>query len=111
MLERWGHFVYRRRWPVLLAALVAIVFAAVWGTGVFSALRVAGGFTTPGSDSMRAAQLAERGIGRTEADVVILYRSGDRTVDNPAFKRAVVGAVAGLPRDKVVSATDRKSVV
>lgn len=39
MLERWGHFVYRRRWAVLVTALVAILFAGAWGTGVIGALQ------------------------------------------------------------------------
>jgi hypothetical protein len=50
MFEAWGRFVYRRRRLVLLVAAVAVVGAALWGTGVFGALQSGGGFTAPGSE-------------------------------------------------------------
>src|SRR5436853_53456 len=45
MFEAWGRFVYRRRRLVLLVAAVAVVGAALWGTGVFGALQSGGGLT------------------------------------------------------------------
>jgi uncharacterized membrane protein YdfJ with MMPL/SSD domain len=101
MFEAWGRFVYRRRRWVLVAALAAITFAAVWGTGLFSALKSSGGFEAPGSGSDRATQISERNLGRGGADVVVLYRSQDRTVDDPAYHAAVTGALAALPPGKV----------
>ncbi|TDC78188.1 MMPL family transporter [Actinomadura sp. 7K507] len=80
-----------------------LAFAAVWGTGVFGALTSAGGFDTPGSESAKAAQIAERDLGRDAADVVILYQGGT-TVDDPAYRAAVERALAGLPPDRVASA-------
>jgi RND superfamily putative drug exporter len=82
----------------------ALVFAGVWGTGVFGALTSSGGFDTPGSESAKAAQVAEQDLGRDEADVVVLYR-GRTTVDDPAYRTAVEGALAALPKDKIASAT------
>ncbi|MEU6039377.1 MMPL family transporter [Actinomadura sp. NPDC047616] len=102
MLERWGRLAYRRRRPVLVLGALALVAAAVWGTGVFGALTGAGGFETPGSESARAAEIAERDLGRDEADVVVLYRAPQgRTIEDPAFRSAVTGALAALPKDKV----------
>ncbi|TDC55097.1 MMPL family transporter [Actinomadura sp. KC345] len=103
MFDRWGRWVHRRRRWVLAAAGAALVFAGVWGTGVFGALSSAGGFDTPGSESAKAAQIAERELGRDEADVVILYE-GDMTVDDPAYRASVERALAGLPPGKVASA-------
>src|SRR5512139_2086339 len=105
MFEAWGRFVYRRRRPVLLVTLAALVFAAIWGTGVFGALKSAGGFDTPGSESYQAAQTAEREFGRSQADVVILYRSPGRTVDDPAYKAAVTSALNALPKDRIAATT------
>ncbi|MEW2357234.1 MMPL family transporter [Spirillospora sp. NPDC029432] len=106
MFERWGRWTYRRRRPVLAAALVAMVAAAVWGTGVFGALDASGGFGTPGSGSARAAAVAERELGRDAADVVVLYDApGGRTVDDPAYRAAVESALAALPDGKVAAAT------
>ena len=102
MFERWGRWVHRRRRWVLAAAGAALVFSAVWGTGVFGALTSAGGFDTPGSESAKAAQVAERDLGRDEADVVVLYQ-GRTTVDDPAFRASVERALAALPQDKIAS--------
>jgi RND superfamily putative drug exporter len=72
----------------------------VWGTGVFGALSSSGGFDTPGSESAKATQIAERDLGRDTADVVILYQ-GKTTVDDPAFRTEVEKALAALPSGKV----------
>jgi len=104
VFEAWGRFIYRRRRLVLLAAVVAVAGAAVWGTGVFGSLQSGGGFTAPGSQSEQASNLATRAFGRDTADVVVLYRSATMTVADPAYRRAVTGALAALPRDKVLSA-------
>ncbi|MFB4297129.1 MMPL family transporter [Actinomadura sp. NTSP31] len=102
MFERWGRWVHRRRRWVLAVAGAALVFAGVWGTGVFGALTSSGGFDTPGSESARATQVAERDLGRDQADVVILYtgRPG-MTVDDPAYKASVDRALAAIPKDRV----------
>ncbi|MEU8799645.1 MMPL family transporter [Spirillospora sp. NPDC048819] len=100
MFDRWGRWVHRRRRWILAVAGAALVFAGVWGTGVFGALTSSGGFDTPGSESAKAAQIAERDLGRDAADVVILYQGGT-TVDDPAYRAAVERALSGLPADKV----------
>ncbi|CNE20949.1 transporter [Mycobacterium tuberculosis] len=101
MFDRWGRWVHRRRRWVLAAAGVLLVFAGVWGTGVFGALSSSGGFETPGSESTKARQIAEQSLGRDAADVVILYK-GDTTVDDPSYRSSVERALAALPQDKVV---------
>ncbi|REE98720.1 RND superfamily putative drug exporter [Thermomonospora umbrina] len=105
MLERWGRLMYRRRWAVLAASLAALIFAGVWGTGVFGAMTSADGFRTPGSESAEAVAAAERGLPRTEADLVVLYEDprGGR-VDDPAFRAAVAGSLAALPKERVAAA-------
>ncbi len=104
MFDRWGRWVHRRRRWVLAVVGAALVFAGVWGTGVFGALTSSGGFDTPGSESAKAAQVAEQDLGRDEADVVVLYR-GRTTVDDPAYRTSVEQALAALPKDKVTVVT------
>ncbi|SNS08123.1 MMPL family transporter [Actinomadura mexicana] len=104
MFDRWGRWVHRRRRWVLAAAGAALVFAAVWGTGVFGALTSSGGFDTPGSPSATAERIAERDLGRGGADVVVLYQGGT-TVDDPSYRASVERALAALPPDKVAKAS------
>ena len=100
MTEMLGRFAYRRRWLVLAAATAFLAVAVAWGTGVFGRL-TSGGFEDPGSESARAAAVAAADLGRDDADVVVLYRSTDRTVDDPAYRQAVTGTLAALPTDAV----------
>jgi uncharacterized membrane protein YdfJ with MMPL/SSD domain len=100
MLERLGRVAYRRRWLVLAAALAFLAVAGAWGTGVFARL-TSGGFDDPGSQSARAAAVAAADLGRDDADVVVLYRSEERTVDDPTYRQAVTGTLAALPPDAV----------
>jgi len=83
MFEALGRVMYRRRRWVVALSLAFVAFAGIWGTGVFGAM-TSGGFEDPDSESSEAAQLAARDLGRDGADVVVLYRSDDLTVDDPA---------------------------
>src|ERR1035438_10496961 len=103
MFEAWGHMVYRRRRLVLVIAALGVIFAAVWGTGVFGSLQSAGGFSDPGSQSQQEANLAGSTFGPDAGDVVVLYSSPAQTVTSPAFRSAVTGALAALPRSRVAS--------
>jgi RND superfamily putative drug exporter len=96
MFEALGRVMYRRRRLVVALSLAFVVFAGVWGTGVFGAM-TSGGFNDPDSESTRAVQLAERELGRGGGDVVVLYSSDDRTVDDPAYADAVEQSLSDLP--------------
>jgi trehalose monomycolate/heme transporter len=100
MFEALGRVVYRRRWIVLAATVAFLAFAGMWGTRVFGSL-TGGGFEDPDSDSYRAAQVAEQQLGRDQADVIVLYRSAERTVDDPGFRQAVTATLDRLPDDVV----------
>jgi len=102
-LETWGHIVYRRRRLVLVIALLGMVFAGIWGTGVFSKLQTAGGFNAPNSQSEQASSLATNAFGRDAGDIVVLYSSTTLTTASPAFRSAVTSTLAALPHSKVES--------
>src|SRR4051794_6178093 len=104
MFEVLGRVIYRRRRWVVALSLAFVVFAGVWGTGVFSHM-TGGGFEDPGSESSKAAQVAFRELGRDSADVVVLFRSADRTVDDPAFDTAVTDSLAALPQEAIERTT------
>ncbi len=103
-MERWGRWVARHRWVVLVSGLVAVLLAAAWGTGVFGELSD-GGFEDPDSESARASALIADTFGPTQADVLVLYSSPDGlAVDDPAFERAVRSTIGALPGEEVASA-------
>jgi uncharacterized membrane protein YdfJ with MMPL/SSD domain len=103
MFQAWGHLVYRRRRLVLAIAGIAVVFAGVWGTGVFAKLQTAGGYTAPNSQSQHEAELASRAFGRDTGDVAVLYSSNTLTTSSPAFKSAVTTTLSKLARSRVQS--------
>ena len=82
---------------------LAVVAAAVWGTGVFGALQSAGGFAPPDSQSQQEAALAARTFGRDAGDVVLVYASKDQTVHSAAYRSAVTLSLARLPRSRVTA--------
>jgi trehalose monomycolate/heme transporter len=104
MFEAWGQIIFRRRRLVLAVATVAVVFAAIWGTGVFGKLQSAGGFAPPASQSEQEASHAAAVFGRDAGDVVLLYSSATQTVHSPAYRAAVTSSLARLPRSRVLSA-------
>ena len=101
MFEVWGCIVQRRRWLVLAFGRIGVAVAAAWGTGVFRSLQSSGGFAPPHSQSQTASDVIARASVRGDADVVVLYRSAARTVDDPSYRAAVTGILAALPTAKV----------
>jgi RND superfamily putative drug exporter len=71
---------------------------------VFGSL-ISSGFEDPHSESAKALTQVENTVGRDAADVVVLYRDGGRTVDDPAFRAAVQEHLAGLPSSLVADTT------
>ena len=88
MFEAWGRALYRKRRLALIAALIFVAFAGVWGTGVFAKLSSGNSFTPPDSQSQHEQNLADQIFGRNEADVVVLYQSPGMTVGDQAYRQA-----------------------
>ncbi|MGO8957757.1 MAG: MMPL family transporter [Streptosporangiaceae bacterium] len=104
MFEAWGRMLFRNRRLVLALAGLGVVVAAIWGTGVFSALQSAGGFAPPNSQSQHEANLSARTFGRGAGDAVVLYTSKTATVRSAAYRSAVTRSLGRLPRDRVIAA-------
>lgn len=104
MLERWGGTVARRRWLIVALSALLIGIGGAWGTGVFGSL-ANGGFEDPGSESYRATERIEQTVGRQGADVIALYTSENRTVDDPAVRSAVERTLSALPAGAVTRAS------
>ncbi|TDC25351.1 MMPL family transporter [Streptomyces sp. 8K308] len=108
MFSWLGRCAYGRRRGLLIAAALFVVLAGVWGSGVFSAMG-SGGYTAPDAEANRANALLEEHFGHQPGDVdaVAVYTdpTGELTVDDPDFERAVTAALARLPESEVVSST------
>ena len=98
MFAKWGSLAYRRRWVVLVATVLLSVTGGVWGLGVFDRLSQ-GGYEAPGSEAVRARQVAEEAFGRQGGDVLVVYRGA---VTNPAVAKKITDRLRALPTDAVL---------
>jgi len=105
MLASLGGALYRARWIVLAAGLVAVLGAALFGSGLFPLLK-AGGFEDPHSQSSQARNLLDQQLGGSSSDVVLLLRSDTLTATDPAFASAAQRLLDPLrTRPEVASVT------
>ncbi|MFD3687851.1 MMPL family transporter [Nocardiopsis sp. NPDC058631] len=96
LFGRIGLGAHRWRWAVLTVTALFAVFAAVWGSGVFSDVSESG-FEDPGSESSEATRVLEDELGHDDVDIVAVYRSDEIQVDNPTFAAAVQRIADGMP--------------
>ncbi|HEV8190139.1 MAG TPA: MMPL family transporter [Ktedonobacterales bacterium] len=105
MLATLGRALFRARWFVLVAGLVVVLGAALFGSGLFPLLK-AGGFEDPNSQSAQAQDLLDRQLGGSSSDVVILMRSDTLAATDPAFAGAAEQLLDPLrSRPEVASVT------
>lgn len=95
---RFGGWVARHRWPVLIGYLVVFVIVGVFGVRVFGAMQT-GGFDDPASDSARAATVLAEEFG-TRDPVVVLAIESPEGVDAGATQAQSllddIGQVSGV---------------
>ena len=98
-------FVYRRRWPVLIAGLLFLIASGVYGTTLFEQLK-SGGFYDPAADSTRVMNALHDQLGRDQASLLVLFEAKNReTVDSPAFQKAVEATLAKVQGKEGVGTT------
>jgi uncharacterized membrane protein YdfJ with MMPL/SSD domain len=104
MMQTWGRLVARRAWAVLIAGLVLVAAAAVFGLGVFGSLS-SGGFDNPASESARSLAIERATFTGQDADVVVIYSSASMKVSDPAFRQSVSNVIRGLPKGSIQRVT------
>lgn len=97
MFAAIGRTAARRRWTVVVGAVLFVALSGFWGAGAFGSFGGGAGFDDPYSESAEANQLLTGPIGRYATDIVVMYTSPDRTVDDPAFEAAVTEAASRIP--------------
>src|SRR5674476_1161840 len=100
MMQRWGHFVARRAWTVLIAGLVLVAAAAVFGLGVFGSLS-SGGYHDPASASARSLVKENATFTSHDAGIVVIYSSPSMKVSDPGFQSSVSNVIKGLPKGSI----------
>jgi trehalose monomycolate/heme transporter len=104
MMQRWGHFVARRAWTVLIAGLVLVAAAAVFGLGVFGSLS-SGGYDDPASASARSLVKEHATFTSHDADIVVIYSNPSMKVSDPGFQSSVSNVIKGLPKGSIQRVT------
>ncbi|MFI7637610.1 MMPL family transporter [Nonomuraea sp. NPDC049400] len=104
MFAAIGRFAVRRRWWVVAAALVVTVVGGLFGSTAMGLFTGGAGFVDPRSESNRADELLESTFAHDGVDVIVVYESRTRTVDDPAFASAIATVVGRLPAAKVGAA-------
>ena len=105
MLAKFGGMIYRTRWLVLVLALLIVMGAVVFGSGLFGSLK-SGGFNDPASESSRAQTLLDTKLGGATADVVILMSNSSLKATDTTFMDAATHMLSKLKaRPEVASIT------
>ena len=95
-MEPLANLVYRRPWTILALSFVAVVVAALAGSGVLGKLQ-GGGFSDPASESVRATDTLIHRFGVAEPNLVLLVTArGAAGVDDPAVSAEAVALVHRL---------------
>ena len=89
---RFGGWVARHRWPVLVGYLIVFVIVGVFGVRVFGAMQ-SEGFDDPASDSARAATALAEEFGTRDPVVVLAIESPDGVDAGAEQAQALLGDI------------------
>jgi len=97
MLARWGNFVYRRRWVVLV---LSVGFVALSIAGVLKGSSPSFNGNTTGTESASADQLVKEQLPAQNAhSLTLLYRSSTMTAGDATFQAALQESIRPLRAD------------
>src|SRR5215471_14238032 len=100
MLARWGNFVYRRRWVVLVLSVGFVVLSIA---GVLKGSSPSFNGNTTGTESASADQLVKEQLPAQNAhSLTLLYRSSTMTAGDPTFHAALQASIQPLQADSRV---------
>src|SRR5215469_8090324 len=105
MFARWGHFVYRWRWAIVVVSMVLL------GVSIYGL--IAGGTLSSGNSTSslleadRAATLINDQLSTSKtggSDFLLIFSSSDRLATDPVYRTEVENALAPIQQDPRVTA-------
>src|SRR3982074_97210 len=110
MFDRWGLFVYRRRWAVLFvsAVLLGLSVAGILTGGTLAGNGGFGGHLGGGKKAKLIAAEIQPDLGPapTGSGMELVFISSTLTATDPAFRAAVEQSIAPLLADARVTGAD-----
>ena len=103
MFEKLGHTLVRRKKPVFVLYLVAILMAGAIGSGVFSRLE-SGGYSDPNSDSFKAFEYLQD-VFKVEDPSVVLVIESDKAASDPSVFASVAQLESKIQTEQHVGKT------
>ncbi|MEE9199805.1 MAG: MMPL family transporter [Dehalococcoidia bacterium] len=94
LLHRFGRWVYRHRWVVILLWLLLLVGSGILAPRVGSVLK--GGFGEQNTEARRGLDLLEADVGLSPSVLVLVFSSDNLIVDSDRYRIQVESALAGL---------------
>ncbi len=95
-----GRFAFQWRWWLLIIGICVLGFGAVYGTGVFKALK-SGGLVDTRAESSREQRLVYRQFPNARASVIVLLQNPAFTVDQPPFQQALRQIITAVKADPI----------
>ncbi len=92
---RFGRWVYRRRWQIIVVWAVALLVGAVYAPLLPRALK-AGGYDIGETEASRVLRLLETRFGVHPSLVTVVLQSDGITVDDPAYQAALAHVAESL---------------
>jgi RND superfamily putative drug exporter len=108
MFDRWGRFVYRRRWAVLVvsAVLLGLSIAGILAGGTLAGNGGFGANTAAGQTQKLITAEIQPEQAPTGSTMDLIVASNTLTATDPAFQSAVEQSIAGLRTDPRVAGID-----
>lgn len=86
MFESLGHFINKRKKPVLVFFLVGLIIAGFFGFQAFSKFD-SGGYNDPNSDSVKVVEILKNDFGLELPSLVLAVESKDKSINDTAVVR------------------------
>jgi RND superfamily putative drug exporter len=108
MFDRWGRFVYRRRWPVLIvsAVLLGLSVAGIFTGGTLAGNGGFGANLAAGQTAKLITAEIQPETAPTGSTMELIFASGTLTATDPAYQSAVEQSIAPLLTDSRVAGAD-----